>query len=44
MDDILFCLQGIEKRKEKIRRGSTTAKQRLGKLLKLDKLGGRYLR
>eukprot|EP00795_Rhopilema_esculentum_P002491 gene2491-18154_t len=35
---------GGDKKREKIRKGSTTAKQRLGKLLKLDKLGGRYVR
>ncbi len=33
-----------EKDKEKVKKGNTTAKQRLGKLLKLDKLGGRYVR
>ena len=34
----------LEKKKEKLKRGNSTAKQRLGKLLKLDKLGGRYVR
>eukprot|EP00794_Sanderia_malayensis_P006232 gene6232-6948_t len=36
--------QLLEKKKDRVKKGNSTAKQRLGKLLKLDKLGGRYVR
>ena len=40
----ILLSQCLERKKDKLRRGHATAKQRLGKLLKLDKLTGRYIR